>query len=475
MTVFVYSLKYQDAAEMFASFANLRYSQFLDSSMQNQEYGRYSFIVFKPIEIIESKNGIITVTNKDQQLSFRGDPFQILQERLDIYRISDEEINRANLPPFQGGALGMFGYDLVRGIEHIAPFAEDNSAFPDLCMGIYDHVISFDHLRKHSWYIVHAENESEARKHRTQLEKMLSLPVSRKPENTEFSPTWSSNATKESYLHKVRKVQEYIKNGDVFQANISQRFKAELPADFDPYAHYCKLRKTNPACFSGYMNFGDIKISSSSPERFLKVHNRKVETKPIKGTMPRGSTEEEDKINIETLCNSSKDLSENVMIVDLMRNDLSKICEEHSVSVKSLCDIESYAGVHHLVSTLTANLKADRTSLELFKSCFPAGSITGCPKIRSMEIIEELEPERRGAYCGNIGYIDFEGNMDSSVVIRTLVYNESDNGHSVNFNVGGGIIFESDAEKEYNETLDKAKSVFESFESGNKKLQKTGG
>lgn len=277
-----------------------------------------------------------------------------------------------------------------------------------------------------------------------------------------FAPTaldWKSNFTAAEYKKAVTQTIEYIRTGDIFQANLSQRFDAELPKNFDAFAHYMLLRSINPAPFAGFMNFGELQISSASPERFLTVRGREVETRPIKGTRPRSPIPGVDRIYRNLLENSEKERAENTMIVDLMRNDLSKVCEPGSIDVARLCNIESFATVHHLVSTVRGVLGHGRKATDLLRACFPGGSITGAPKIRAMEIIEEMEQTRRGPYCGSMGYIGFNGAMDSNILIRTLVYE----GQNVSLQAGGGIVADSVPQNEYQETLDKAEAMLRSF------------
>lgn len=257
----------------------------------------------------------------------------------------------------------------------------------------------------------------------------------------------------------VQKVIDYIHAGDIFQANLTQRFTADLPKDFSPYGFYQNLRAINPALFAAYLNFDGFSIASSSPERFLKLDHKKAETRPIKGTRPRHTDPQCDQKNATDLAQSAKDRAENTMIVDLLRNDLSKVCTPHSVHVPELCAVHSFASVHHLVSTVTGELEEGQTALDLLAGCFPGGSITGAPKVRAMEIISELEACPRGPYCGAIGYIGFDGNMDTNIVIRTVVFKDN----LAAAQVGGGIVADSDPLAEYNETLDKARALFDAF------------
>ncbi len=457
MALFVYALKYREPINVFAALRELPYSLFFDSALPEHDASRFSYIAFMPEETIEAINGKITITSGNGQVSASGNPFAILKDRLELYSRDTEY--RLNIPPFQGGAAGMFGYDLARYLEEIPELTQENVNMPDMAVGIYNQIVSFDHDKKTSYLVIQEKEESRAIARKAHFLNLLGESPGI-PELIIGDSEWKANVSRNSYLGKVEKVLEYIRAGDIFQANLSQRFSATMPEGFDPFAHYCHLRKVNPAPFACFMNFGDIKISSASPERFIKVHDRAVETRPIKGTRPRLPDPGIDQLFRNELENSDKDRAENAMIVDLLRNDLSKCCEDHSIDVPSLFALESFASVHHLVSTVTGSLRIDKSPVDLLEGCFPGGSITGCPKVRAMEIIEELEPDRRGPYCGALGHIGYNGNMDTSITIRTLVYN----GTEISFQTGGGIIYDSEPEAEYQETFDKAEAIFNSFE-----------
>lgn len=457
MKPFVDDISEIDIKDAFLAIKHLPYSLLLDSADQNHQSSRYSFAMCMPIETIEVKNGKIDVTNWEQRLTFSGDPLALLQARMKSWVERTETL--PNLPPFQGGAAGLFGYDLGRYIEKLPTHAKDSSTTPDMAIGIYDQVIARDHLLKKTYIFTHAKSQEEADKKRHHLLGLISQNYE-KPEYQPVNLDWHANFSQEDYEDQVQRVRDYITAGDIFQANISQQFSSKLPNGFDPYIHYLHLREENPAPFAAYMNLGNIKISSASPERFLTVKNGNVETCPIKGTRPRAEKPADDRANKNDLINSEKDNAENTMIVDLLRNDLSKVCTPESVDVTDLCKIESFKSVHHLVSTIKGKLKTDKTALDLLRSCFPGGSITGAPKIRAMEIIEEIEPTRRGAYCGAIGYLGFDGNMDTNILIRTLTFE----GNHVTLNAGGGIIADSNPTAEYQETLDKARALLLSFE-----------
>lgn len=457
MKPFIYEVFDIDPLQAFAAVRHMPFSLLLDSADMNHPNNRYSFVMCHPIETIEAKNGKVTVTNWEQRLSMSGDPFHLLESRMRSW--IDKCDRHANMPPFQGGAAGLFGYDLARNIEKLPSHARDSAHVPDMAVGIYDQVFAYDHLLRKSWIFTHARNEHEADRKSSYLIDLLRRPVDI-PAFTPVPMNWVSNFTESEYKEEVQRVIDYITAGDIFQANLSQRFDTNLPKDFDSYAHYAHMRQVNPAPFSCYMNAGSIKISSASPERFLTVRDRRVETSPIKGTRPHVANPMKDREYRNALRNSAKDKAENTMIVDLLRNDLSRVCDAHSIEVSELCKLETFASVHHLVSTIRGKLRRDKTSLDLLRACFPGGSITGAPKIRAMEIIEEIEPSRRGAYCGSIGYIGFDGTMDSNILIRTLVYDQA----GVSLQVGGGIVSDSNPDAEYQETLDKANAILRSFE-----------
>lgn len=457
MKPFVLQLLDTDPLNAFAALQHLPYSVFFDSADRGHAQARYSFIGAFPVETVEAKDGRVTVTNARGQNTYEGDAFAVLKDRLTAWTITREECY--GLPPFQGGAAGFFGYDLGRTIEEIPDAARGNPDMIDMGVGIYDQVLAYDHEKGKAWLITHAADEEEA----ATKQRFILKALAEKPQPGETGSAdldWLANFTRKAYEENVARVVEYIKAGDVFQVNLSQRFDAQLPQHFCAFSHYLNLRRVNAAPFSSFMNLGDIKISSASPERFVRACHDCVETRPIKGTMPRHEDPAIDQLNRNTLENSAKDRAENTMIVDLLRNDLSKVCDMDSVEVSDLCRLESFARVHHLVSTVKGFLHEEAAPLDVLRACFPGGSISGAPKIRAMEIIEELEPTRRGPYCGSMGYVGFSGTMDSNILIRTLVYQAS----SVSFQAGGGIVVDSDPAKEYQETLYKAAAMFESFE-----------
>lgn len=454
--LFAYRWEGPDALNSFAPFAHLPYSLFLDSNRPGHALSRYSYILWHPFEMIESKDGAVTVTNADSSTTYRADAFQVVRERLALWSENSAQV-RDNLPPFQGGACGMFGYDLARQLERLPEKAQAH-AQPDMCIGIYDRLIAFDTLTGTAHLIIHAIDKEQALTIKTHAEKIVSkdhvfsapIPVAE----------WQAQRSDAEYKNDIGKVIDYIYAGDIFQANLSRRFTARAPEGYDSFVQYCALRASNPAPYAAYMHFGGgFSVASSSPERFLSVNGRTIETRPIKGTH----------VSAATLAASEKDRAENIMIVDLLRNDLSKVCEDHSIEVTDLCAIETFEGLHHMVSTVRGTLRADKGAVDALRAAFPGGSITGAPKIRAMEIIDALEPQARGAYCGAIGWIGFDFVMDTAITIRTLVCE----GSNIHLQTGGGITAKSDPETELQETLIKARKMFESFLTTEKTEEKT--
>lgn len=449
-------IPYQDPLAVFACFARQEGAVFFDSAQLRENCGRYSFIAVDPFLTLQSKNGAIYLN--DQR--FIGDPFAVLADNLAKFDL----LTIADLPPFQGGVAGYFSYDLYQHLEKVNGQQVDDMNFPDLAIGFYDLVIAFDHLLQQAWifssgYPVQEKSARvmQAKERISWLQTRLnSIPVLPALSNVMVDRNAiEMSFTACDYQAAIGRVIDYILAGDIFEANLTQRFKALLPDKLHPFDLYRRLRLLNPAPFAAYVQFDNTVLASASPERFLKLTQRKVETRPIKGTRPRGKTTQEDFALANELINSAKDRAENVMIVDLMRNDLSRVCEYHSVEVPQLCGLESYAPVHHLVSVITGKLHPKRQAVDLLRATFPGGSITGAPKIRAMEIIAELEPTRRGPYCGSIGYIGFNGDMDSSIVIRTYVIKNN----LVTFQAGGAVVADSEPRAEYDEVLTKANAL----------------
>jgi para-aminobenzoate synthetase component 1 len=388
--------------------------------------------------------------------TFSDDPFRVLQAELDRFALPVQP----DLPPFQGGVAGYFGYELHQHLEKIKLAARDDMQFPDIVLGFYDLVLAFDLTLERAWIFSSGYPEFEKTKRkkraaaRTAWVAGLLQNVPALPPLPLFvsAQTASANFTAAVYQAAVDKVREYILAGDIFEANLTQCFKAFLPRDFTTWDLYRRLRSLNPAPFAAFVNFENVTVVSASPERFLQLRQGKVTTHPIKGTRRRGQTEMEDRLRAQELLQSEKDRAENIMIVDLMRNDLSRVCEDHSVKVTGLCELESFATVHHLVSTIEGELQTGKNAVDLLRATFPGGSITGAPKVRAMEIIADIEPTQRGPYCGSIGYIGFNGDMDCSIVIRSYTVKNN----AVTFQAGGAVVADSVPLEEYEEMLTKS-------------------
>ncbi|HXQ40469.1 MAG TPA: aminodeoxychorismate synthase, component I [Candidatus Udaeobacter sp.] len=452
----VEEIAYGQSLPVFARFAALPGALFLDSALAGGALGRYSFVAADPFRILRSRDGKI----QDGARAFDGDPLACLSEELARYPLETQP----GLPPFQTGVAGYFAYDLAQHLERLPKHRVDDQPLPDMLLGFYGWTIAFDHEARRAWIMANgypAESKAEglalAGKRLAWVKERLAMPAppAAAPAVAEPRP----DIDRPAYESMVRRVIDYILAGDIYQANLSQRFTATLPAGADPFHLYCNLRRVNPAPFAAYFRHQEIALLSASPERFLRLDGRHVETRPIKGTRPRGRNQEEDAALAEELLASKKDRAENLMIVDLLRNDLSRVCADHSVDVPMLFGLESFATVHHLVSVVTGELRPAMTAVDLLRAAFPGGSITGAPKIRAMEIIAELEPNRRGPYCGSIGYIGFDGSMDTNIVIRTMAVR----GRQLSFQVGGGIVADSDPGAEYEESLTKAKAMIESL------------
>ncbi len=452
-----------EPVEVFLRLSAWPYCLFLDSAQRDAARGRYSFVTADPFAVLSSTN------DTDDALG-----------RLQAAWRQFSTPTLPGLPPFQGGAAGLFSYDLGRQLERIPPPQYDEFALPRLLVGLYDAVVAFDHAANRAWLVSQGfpETDPQRRAHRAgeRAEEFLRLlagpvPPPRRPPRaarharvaaapsypTAADPHVLSNFSRDGYLAAVRRAIEYIYAGDVFQVNLAQRLLHR--GGDDAVALYLRLRQRNAAPFAGYFDAGDWQVASASPERFLQVHAGIVEARPIKGTRRRWLRPEADLYGGELLLHSAKDRAENVMIVDLLRNDLSRVCTPDSVQVTGLCQLETYAYVQHLVSAIRGRLRPDCSPIDLLRAAFPGGSVTGAPKVRAMEIIAELEPTARGAYCGSLGYVGFDGSMDASILIRTVTAC----GAWWQFPVGGGIVAQSDPVREYEETWHKAIGILQAL------------
>ncbi len=438
---------------------------FLDSGMPSDRLGRYSFLGYDPFLIFRNQGERNEITRGNSIELVKGNPFDILKTLFSKYRL----ITPPEMPPFLGGAVGYFSYDLKHFVEKLPSQSKEDLTIPLCFLAFYDTVIIFDHLTDKAW--ISSTGLPEESEHFKQLRAKVRIKeLFRKldsgktfPSSQQRSPTGKapinlvSNFSRDEYLQAVLKVKNYIAAGDIYQANLSQRFSATLPTR--PFELYKTLRTINPAPFAAYLKCGGIAIISSSPERFLRLSGKSVETRPIKGTRPRGKNRVEDEQLKGELLASPKDRAELIMIVDLERNDLGRVCEYGTVKVPELITLETYPTVFHLVSTITGRLKEDKDHIDCIKATFPGGSITGAPKIRAMEIIDELEPTRRNVYTGSIGYIGFNQQTDLNIVIRSILHCNG----NVHFQVGGGIVADSDPVLEYEETLHKGRALMEAL------------
>jgi len=452
-----------DPVLVFQRLCRRPHALFLDSALRDPRLGRYSFITADPFDYIELP-------------ADGSDGLAELARRMDGMTARTVD----GLPPFQGGAAGLLSYDLGRSLERLPRPRYDEFSAPALAIGLYDVVVAFDHLENRAWIISQGLPERDAHARRDRAAERLAqvrqwveqpadeLPMSRGCSETasrapvvparQLAPQFpvhgpeglTSNFTSEQYVQTICRAIEYIRAGDIFQVNLAQRLL--FPAEDDSVLLYLRLRERNPATFAGYFDLGDFQIVSASPERFVQVRGGRLETRPIKGTRERSPLPEADLFAGDELRESEKDRAENVMIIDLLRNDLSRVCSPESVRVTQLCHLEVYATVQHLVSAIEGELAQPNGPLDLIRAVFPGGSITGAPKVRAMEIISELEPTARGPYCGSLGYLGFDGSLDQSILIRTITAGRG----WWQMPAGGGIVAQSGPEREYEETWHKA-------------------
>lgn len=449
----IQEIAYRDPVDAFAPLAATDFAVLLDSAAQDAR-GRYSYIAADPFRVIRCSPFPWRVHVDGQPRD--GAPFDVLAAELARFPWSPQ-----TPVPFCGGAVGFFSYELGGTCERLPP--PKTTPLPmDMAVGLYDVIAAFDHTQKKAWIIASgfpttdaAARETRARDRITWLQGVLGTTPP--PVTAVAAAPWQAESTQDAHESRVQAAIEAIRAGDIYQANITQRFQTQLGTTTDLYAVYRRLRARAPAPFGAFLNCGaGVRLLSASPERFLRCDAQgHVETRPIKGTRPRGQTPDEDAAHANALRTSPKDIAENLMIVDLLRNDLARVCVPGSIAVPVLCGLESFATVHHLVSVVTGQLRPSKTATDLLKAAFPGGSITGAPKIRAQEIIHDLEPSARGPYCGAIAWLGFNGAMDSAIVIRTLVAN----GWTVTAQAGGGVVADSDPAMEYEESLAKVRPL----------------
>lgn len=441
-----------DSAHWYTALRHLPMPVWLDSGRPQSTYGRFDILCAAPCTSIVTTGHTTRVSHRDGTVTeSEGNPFRLLQTYL------PEPVSPLAEVPFCGGALGYFGYDLGRRLEQLPVLAVQDIELPELCVGIYEWAIVQDHEQQLAWLVSLPGAQDIASIQ--EIVRFHDLKQNLKSDKNSFKISkFKSEINANKYANDIHRIQDYIRAGDCYQVNYAQRFSAKYEGD--PLSAYLRLRSALPSPFSGFMEFEQGAVLSLSPERFIQVKNGVAETQPIKGTIARGTTPTADLHNANILQASAKDRAENLMIVDLLRNDLSKSCT--GVSVPALFALQSFANVHHLVSTVTARLKPGITALDVLQDCFPGGSITGAPKIRAMEIIEALEPVRRSVYCGSLGYISADGNMDTSIAIRSLVCSQG----KIHCWGGGGITADSEVETEYQESITKVKVLMDTLENG---------
>ncbi|HEQ1857173.1 TPA: aminodeoxychorismate synthase component 1 [Providencia alcalifaciens] len=431
------------ALDYFAPLSHQPWAMLLHSGQAEHSHNRYDIIVADPAVTLLTRGLQTEIQVQNQPAHFsEKDPFSLLQQYLDQYQItgiSDEPL------PFQGGAMGIWSYDLGRRIEKLPELATTELQFPDMAVGIYLWALIVDHLERRVTLFSHHDAE----------QRLVWLQAQKTSRKGAFSLTssWHANMTEAQYHENIARIHQYLREGDCYQINLAQRFKAKYKGN--EWDAFLTLNESNRAPFSSFIRLPDNAVISVSPERFILLEKGEIQTRPIKGTLPRLDSPEEDQLQAEKLANSPKDRAENLMIVDLLRNDIGRVAKPGTVRVPELFKVEQFPAVHHLVSTITATLDSQYQATDLLRACFPGGSITGAPKIRAMQIIEELEPNRRHGYCGAIGYISFCGNMDTNITIRTLITDKK----QIYCWAGGGIVADSQADKEYQETFDKLRLI----------------
>ncbi len=436
-----------DASAYFTLLRDLPWPAWLDSGGR----GRYDLLVAEPIETLICTDDETAIEGGAGRHVSSGDPFELLRERMGARTAGLDGV------PFSGGALGYWSYDLARRYVALPRSARDGVSLPHMVVAIYDWAVVIDHQEKTAQlvsqqrYLQTADRLCAIRQRLSEVGEVA--PIT----DTDFrlAGAYTSNFTAHGYRAAFERIQQYLQAGDCYQVNLAQRFSA--PATGDAWPAYLALRASSPAPYSAFLDWPQAQILCASPERFLTVHGQSVETRPIKGTRPRHADMADDARLVRDLASNPKDRAENLMIVDLLRNDLSKCCEAGSVRTPELFEVESYAQVHHLVSTVVGRLRPSQDALDLLRACFPGGSITGAPKQRAMQVIEELEPHRRGVYCGSIGYLGFDGRLDCNIAIRTMVHS----GGELCGWAGGGIVADSRWADEYQETFDKARAMLE--------------
>jgi anthranilate synthase component I len=443
---------------------------FLLESAEQGRLGRYSFLGFSPRAVLRWDEGVLSewpaepASDEPARRLEAPDPYAAVSEYLSRYRLAPVD----DLPPFAGGAVGFFGYDLVRTVEPLASPNPDPIGLPDMALMVSDVLVVFDHMRHEltlmAYAFLDAEADVDAAYARAvgaigDVRERLRGPVpATTPREASNDAKFTSNMSREQFEGNVRRIIEYIHAGDAFQVVPSQRFSA--PSPVEAFSIYRGLRTVNPSPYMYFLDFGDFQIAGASPEPLVKVAGRRVETRPIAGTYPRGASEEEDRRQADELLRDPKERAEHLMLVDLGRNDLGRVCEYGSVEVDELMIVESYSHVLHIVSQVSGRLRAEVTPMDALRAVLPAGTLSGAPKVRAMQIIDELEPHKRGSYGGAIGYVGFNGELDTAIHIRTVVIKDG----IVHVQAGGGTVADAKPDYEYRESLAKAEAIFRAVE-----------
>jgi anthranilate synthase component 1 len=431
----------------------------LESAEQGQRFGRWSFLGFRPRRVIRLQDGALTVGDEPRDAA---DPFAAVAAELERYRVAP----LPGMPPFAGGAVGLFGYDLARLAEPaIGAHPPDDLGLPDLALIVSDVLLAFDHLRHEVTVLanVFVDDDLDARYDEAvaaiaEVRERLADPVPRAVAGTREPPAFASNLGADGYARAVEEIKEYIRAGDCYQVVPSQRWSADSPVD--ALSIYRGLRTVNPSPYMYYLDFEDFQIAGASPEPLVRVTGRHVEQRPIAGTRPRAGTPRGDLERAEELLADEKERAEHVMLVDLARNDLGRVCEYGSVSVDALMDVETYSHVMHIVSSVSGTLRPAVTGIDALRASLPAGTLSGAPKIRAMQVIDELEPVKRGPYGGAVGYVSYSGDLDACIYIRSAVVKDG----RVHVQAGGGIVADSDPAYELAETEAKAGAVLRAVE-----------
>jgi anthranilate synthase component 1 len=439
---------------------------FLLESAEQGRVGRYSFLGFRPrVELRWSDGALTELGDRGPASSEVADPYAAVAARLAEYRVAEPE----RLPPFSGGAVGYFGYDLVRTVERLGPPNPDPLGIPDLALMVCELMLAFDHLKHEVTMLAYArvdgpdEVEPAYARSATLIDEAraaLRNPVPRveRSPREPAPPRYESNLSREQFEGNVARIIEYIRAGDAYQVVPSQRFSGPVPVE--AFSIYRGLRTVNPSPYMYFLEFGDFQIAGASPEPLVKVSGRRVEARPIAGTYPRGGSEDEDRRRAEALLADPKERAEHVMLVDLARNDVGRVSEYGSVAVDELMVVETYSHVLHIVSQVSGTLRDGMTAMDVLRASLPAGTLSGAPKVRAMEIIDELEPHKRCSYGGAIGYLSFTGDLDTAIHIRTAVVKDG----QVHIQAGGGTVADARPEREYEESLSKAEAMFAAIE-----------